>query len=109
MRPTFTPGADHRPWTKIDGTWTEDRREVHRRTTGLDDRRSTGRGPKIDGTRTEGRDPLTYQTWMRFFTPGAAHHRLGLVCLGVGLQYGALPTVGHRVLDQHVAVVISTG
>lgn len=38
-----------------------------------------------------------YHTWMRFFTPGPAHHRLGLVCLGVGLQYGALPTVGPRV------------
>ncbi|MEU8985366.1 AraC family transcriptional regulator [Streptomyces sp. NPDC048558] len=46
---------------------------------------------------------------MRFFTPGPAHHRLGLVCLGVGLQHGALPTVGPRVLDHHVAVVISTG
>ena len=50
-----------------------------------------------------------YHTWMRFFTPGPAHHRLGLVCLGVGLQYGALPTVGPRTLDHHVAVVISTG
>ncbi|MFH0520147.1 helix-turn-helix domain-containing protein [Streptomyces sp. M41] len=50
-----------------------------------------------------------YRTWMRFFTPGPAHHRLGLVCLGVGLQYGALPTVGPRVLDHHVAVVISSG
>ncbi|MFF4271591.1 helix-turn-helix domain-containing protein [Streptomyces sp. NPDC001536] len=46
---------------------------------------------------------------MRFLTPGPAHHRLGLVCLGVGLQYGALPTVGPRTLDHHVAVVISTG
>jgi AraC-like DNA-binding protein len=52
---------------------------------------------------------LTYHTWMRFLTPGPAHHRLGLVCLGVGLQYGALPTVGPRTLDHHVAVVISTG
>ncbi|MFE0402040.1 helix-turn-helix domain-containing protein [Streptomyces nigra] len=50
-----------------------------------------------------------YRTWMRFFTPGPAHHRLGLVCLGVGLQYGRLPTVGPRTLDHHVAVVISTG
>ena len=50
-----------------------------------------------------------YHTWMRFFSPGPAHHRLGLVCLGVGLQYGALPTVGPRTLDHHVAVVISTG
>ncbi|MEV7977798.1 AraC family transcriptional regulator [Streptomyces sp. NPDC086519] len=46
---------------------------------------------------------------MRFFTPGAVHHRLGLVCLGVGLQYGAVPAVGPRVLDGHVAVVISSG
>ncbi|MFF7445045.1 MULTISPECIES: helix-turn-helix domain-containing protein [unclassified Streptomyces] len=50
-----------------------------------------------------------YQTWMRFLTPGPAHHRLGLVCLGVGLQHGALPTVGPRTLDHHVAVVVSTG
>ncbi|MEU6774349.1 AraC family transcriptional regulator [Streptomyces sp. NPDC046759] len=50
-----------------------------------------------------------YQTWMRFFSPGPAHHRLGLVCLGVGLQHGTLPTVGPRTLDHHVAVVISTG
>ncbi|MFF3912586.1 helix-turn-helix domain-containing protein [Streptomyces sp. NPDC001852] len=50
-----------------------------------------------------------YQTWMRFFSPGPAHHRLGLVCLGVGLQHGALPTVGPRTLDHHVAVVISAG
>ncbi|MBQ0849780.1 MULTISPECIES: AraC family transcriptional regulator [Streptomyces] len=50
-----------------------------------------------------------YHTWMRFFTPGPAHHRLGLVCLGVGLQHGTLPTVGPRTLDHHVAVVVSTG
>lgn len=50
-----------------------------------------------------------YHTWMRFFTPGPAHHRLGLVCLGVGLQYGALPVVGPRTLDHHTAVVISAG
>jgi len=50
-----------------------------------------------------------YHTWMRFFTPGPTHHKLGLVCLGVGLQYGALPVVGPRVLDHHVAVVISSG
>ena len=41
--------------------------------------------------------------------PGPRHHRLGLVCLGVGLQHGALPTVGPRTLDHHVAVVISAG
>ncbi|MEV4438157.1 AraC family transcriptional regulator [Streptomyces sp. NPDC049577] len=50
-----------------------------------------------------------YHTWMRYFTPGPAHHRLGLVCLGVGLQHGALPPVGPRTLDHHVAVVISAG
>ncbi len=33
----------------------------------------------------------SYHTWMRFFTPSPLHHRLGLVCLGVGLQHGALP------------------
>ncbi|MFI9049819.1 helix-turn-helix domain-containing protein [Streptomyces sp. NPDC053427] len=31
------------------------------------------------------------------------------MCLGVGLQHGALPTVGPRTLDHHVAVVISAG
>ncbi|MFI1012258.1 helix-turn-helix domain-containing protein [Streptomyces sp. NPDC020965] len=50
-----------------------------------------------------------YHTWMRYFTPGPAHHRLGLVCLGVGLQHGALPTIGPRTLDHHVAVVVSSG
>ncbi|MFE7777362.1 helix-turn-helix domain-containing protein [Streptomyces sp. NPDC057445] len=50
-----------------------------------------------------------YHTWMRYFTPSAVHHRLGLVCLGVGLQHGALPTVGPRTLDHHVAVLISAG
>ncbi|MFE0043531.1 helix-turn-helix domain-containing protein [Streptomyces albireticuli] len=50
-----------------------------------------------------------YRTWMRYFTPAPVHHRLGLVCLGVGLQYGALPAVGPRTLDHHVAVVISAG
>ncbi|AXK37592.1 AraC family transcriptional regulator [Streptomyces armeniacus] len=46
---------------------------------------------------------------MRYFTPRPVHHRLGLACLGVGLQEGALPPVGPRVLDHHVAVVISAG
>ncbi|MEU2871472.1 AraC family transcriptional regulator [Streptomyces olivoreticuli] len=50
-----------------------------------------------------------YHTWMRYFTPGPVHHRLGLVCLGVGLQHGELPAVGPRTLDHHVAVVISAG
>lgn len=48
-----------------------------------------------------------YHTWMRYFTPSPVHHRLGLVCLGVGLQHGTLPTVGPRTLDHHVAVVVS--
>ncbi|MET8474683.1 AraC family transcriptional regulator [Streptomyces sp. NPDC006422] len=51
----------------------------------------------------------TYHTWMRYFTPSPAHHRLGLVCLGVGLQHGLLPTVGPRTLDHHVAVVVTAG
>lgn len=50
-----------------------------------------------------------YHTWMRYFTPSPDHHRLGLVCLGVGMQHGALPTVGPRSLDHHVAVVIAAG
>ncbi|MEU6733029.1 helix-turn-helix domain-containing protein [Streptomyces physcomitrii] len=50
-----------------------------------------------------------YHTWMRYFTPSPAHYRLGLVCLGVGLQHGTLPTVGPRTLDHHVAVVLSSG
>ncbi|MFG2140581.1 helix-turn-helix domain-containing protein [Streptomyces sp. NPDC048650] len=50
-----------------------------------------------------------YHTWMRYFTPSPVHHRLGLVCLGVGLQHGTLPTVGPRTLDHHVAIVISAG
>ncbi|KPI08531.1 transcriptional regulator, AraC family [Actinobacteria bacterium OK074] len=50
-----------------------------------------------------------YHTWMRFFSPGPVHQQLGLVCLGVGLQYGELPVVGPRTLDQYVAVVVSAG
>ncbi|RLV08264.1 AraC family transcriptional regulator [Streptomyces griseocarneus] len=50
-----------------------------------------------------------YRTWMRYFSPSPVHHRLGLVCLGVGLQHGALPPVGPRTLDHHVAVVITAG
>lgn len=50
-----------------------------------------------------------YHSWMRYFTPSPAHHRLGLVCLGVGLQHGTLPTVGPRTLDHHVAIVIGAG
>ncbi|MEE1754990.1 helix-turn-helix domain-containing protein [Streptomyces sp. SP18CS02] len=50
-----------------------------------------------------------YHTWMRYFTPSPPHLRLGLVCLGVGLQHGVLPTVGPRTLDHHVAVLINAG
>ncbi|MEV6794691.1 AraC family transcriptional regulator [Streptomyces sp. NPDC051320] len=50
-----------------------------------------------------------YHTWMRYFTPSPAHHALGLVCLGVGLQHGTLPAVGPRTLDHHVAVIIGAG
>ncbi|MEU5659470.1 AraC family transcriptional regulator [Streptomyces sp. NPDC047737] len=50
-----------------------------------------------------------HHTWMRFFTPSPRHHRLGLACLGVGLQHGALPTVGPRTLDHHTAVLVNTG
>ncbi|KIZ18308.1 helix-turn-helix domain-containing protein [Streptomyces natalensis] len=50
-----------------------------------------------------------YHTWMRYFTPSPVHHRLGLVCLGVGLQHGTLPAVGPRTLDHHVAVIVGAG
>ncbi|WP_415950998.1 helix-turn-helix domain-containing protein [Streptomyces sp. KLOTTS4A1] len=50
-----------------------------------------------------------FHTWTRYFAPSPAHHRLGLACLGVGLQYGALPPVGPRTLDHHVAMVICSG
>ncbi|MEU8436735.1 AraC family transcriptional regulator [Streptomyces sp. NPDC029216] len=46
---------------------------------------------------------------MRYFSPAPVHRRLGLVCLGVGVQQGALPVVGPRVLDHHVAVVVTRG
>ncbi|WP_392897273.1 helix-turn-helix domain-containing protein [Streptomyces sp. LN699] len=51
----------------------------------------------------------SYSSWMRYLSPTANHRRLGLVCLGVGVQEGALPVVGPRVLDHHVAVVVSRG
>lgn len=54
-------------------------------------------------------DLRVHHTWMRYFTPGPVHHRLGLVCLGVGLQHGTLPAVGPRTLGHHVAVVIGAG
>ncbi|MFC9331579.1 helix-turn-helix domain-containing protein [Kitasatospora sp. NPDC057015] len=46
---------------------------------------------------------------MRYFSAADVHWKLGLVCLGVGLQRGPLPAVGPRTLDHHVAVVISSG
>ncbi|MEV8530599.1 AraC family transcriptional regulator [Streptomyces sp. NPDC051211] len=53
--------------------------------------------------------PPPFRSWMRYFSPTAGHRRLGLVCLGVGLQQGVLPVVGPRVLDHHVAVIVSRG
>ncbi|MET9347192.1 AraC family transcriptional regulator [Streptomyces termitum] len=50
-----------------------------------------------------------HHTWTRYLTPGPVHHRLGLVCLGVGLQHGTLPVVGPRVLGHHVAVLVTAG
>ncbi|MFE3583609.1 helix-turn-helix domain-containing protein [Streptomyces vinaceus] len=50
-----------------------------------------------------------YSSWMRYFSPTANHRRLGLVCLGVGVQQGLLPVVGPRALDHHVAVVVTRG
>ncbi|MEV7416794.1 AraC family transcriptional regulator [Streptomyces sp. NPDC089919] len=52
---------------------------------------------------------MSHSTWMRYFSPSPGHRRLGLVCLGVGLQEGVLPTVGPRALDHHVAVVVTRG
>uniref|UniRef100_A0AAU2JZ91 AraC family transcriptional regulator n=1 Tax=Streptomyces sp. NBC_00049 TaxID=2903617 RepID=A0AAU2JZ91_9ACTN len=50
-----------------------------------------------------------YSSWMRYLSPTANHRRLGLVCLGVGVQQGVLPVVGPRHLDHHVAVVVTRG
>ncbi|MFE0146741.1 AraC family transcriptional regulator [Nonomuraea sp. NPDC059007] len=50
-----------------------------------------------------------YRQWMHYLTPGPAHRGLGLVCLGVGHQDGALPTVGPRTMQNHVAVVVTEG
>ncbi|GAB3671648.1 helix-turn-helix domain-containing protein [Actinocorallia lasiicapitis] len=47
--------------------------------------------------------------WWRYLTPSPAHRRLGLVCLAVGDQNGRLPTVGPRVLDHPVAVIVLSG
>ncbi|MFJ7157182.1 helix-turn-helix domain-containing protein [Streptomyces sp. NPDC101118] len=52
---------------------------------------------------------MPHSQWMRYFSPTFQHRRLGLVCLGVGLQSGNLPTVGPRRLDHHVAVVVTRG
>ncbi|MEV6108671.1 AraC family transcriptional regulator [Streptomyces sp. NPDC051940] len=48
-------------------------------------------------------------SWMRFLTPEPMHRELGLVCLGTGVQRGALPVVGPRVVDRFVAVVVTAG
>ncbi|WP_049575978.1 helix-turn-helix domain-containing protein [Nonomuraea sp. SBT364] len=47
--------------------------------------------------------------WTHYLTPGPAHRKLGLVCLGVGRQEGSVPTVGPRVLGHHVAVLVTDG
>lgn len=52
---------------------------------------------------------MTFRQWMHHLTPGPAHRRLGLVCLGVGHQDGRLPTVGPRTMQHHVAVVVTEG
>ncbi|MEV4559666.1 AraC family transcriptional regulator [Kitasatospora sp. NPDC049285] len=49
------------------------------------------------------------ERWWQYLTPGPAQLRTGLACLGVGMQRGRLPTVGPRVLDHWVAVVVSSG
>jgi len=47
--------------------------------------------------------------WWRYLTPTAGQRRLGLACLAVGMQNGRLPTVGPRILDHHVAVIVLSG
>ena len=51
----------------------------------------------------------SYTFWHHYLTPSSAHHKLGLVCLGVGYQEGPLPTVGPRTMNNHVAVVVTEG
>ncbi|GAA2658721.1 MULTISPECIES: helix-turn-helix transcriptional regulator [Nonomuraea] len=60
----------------------------------------------LDGRQRMAED---FRRWMHYLTPGPAHRRLGLVCLGVGHLEGRLPTVGPRALDHHVAVVVTQG
>ncbi|MGH3322344.1 MAG: AraC family transcriptional regulator [Streptosporangiaceae bacterium] len=47
--------------------------------------------------------------WARFLTPTAGHRRLGLVCLGVGHQRGAIPPCPPRVLGCYGAVLVTEG
>jgi AraC-like DNA-binding protein len=49
------------------------------------------------------------EAWARYLTPGAAHRRLGLVCLGAGEQRDAVPPCRERVLDCHAAVLLTAG
>ncbi|MEV4243013.1 AraC family transcriptional regulator [Streptosporangium canum] len=56
---------------------------------------------------TEGQEHWDH--WWHYLTPSPAHRRLGLTCLGVGMQQGRLPAVGPRILEHHVAVVILSG
>ncbi|HZC51650.1 MAG TPA: AraC family transcriptional regulator [Mycobacterium sp.] len=48
-------------------------------------------------------------SWARYLTPGPAHWRLGLVCLGAGLQAGQLVPVRERTLDCYAAVLVNRG
>ena len=48
-------------------------------------------------------------SWARYLTPGRAHWRLGLVCLGAGSQGGQLAPVRERTLDCHAAVLVNRG
>ncbi|GAA3521661.1 helix-turn-helix transcriptional regulator [Actinocatenispora rupis] len=47
--------------------------------------------------------------WARYLTPGPAHRRLGLVCLGAGAQRGTGPPCRDRVLSCHAAVLLAAG
>ncbi|HEX6685228.1 MAG TPA: AraC family transcriptional regulator [Candidatus Limnocylindrales bacterium] len=49
------------------------------------------------------------KSWSRYLTPGPAHRRLGLVCLGVGTSTGRLATQTARTLDCYALVLVSRG
>ncbi|MEU1729280.1 AraC family ligand binding domain-containing protein [Actinomadura sp. ATCC 39365] len=48
-------------------------------------------------------------SWARYFTPAPALERLGLTCLGVGWQEGALRPCGPRTLDSYALVLVVRG